>query len=159
MALSFTDLAAPETAYPLTSFYFAVQIDGIDESSFQEVTGIGSELETEDVVEGGENRFVHTLPTKPKHSRLVLKRGVVVRSSPLIRWCRKILDSDFGLPIDPKLINVYLFNEKREPVRGWTFADAYPVKWEIGDFHSGKNEIAIETITLSYTRCNRNDLR
>ena len=33
------------------------------------------ELGTEELVEGGENRFAHQLPTGLRHGNLVLKRG------------------------------------------------------------------------------------
>jgi hypothetical protein len=63
--------------YPLPAFYFKV-ITGLRlgaDTSFQEVRGIGSEIETEEVVEGGENRFVHRLPKAVKHPQLELKRA------------------------------------------------------------------------------------
>ena len=47
------------------------------DASFQEVGGIGAELEIEAVQEGGENRYVHQLPKGVKHLRLTLKRGLV----------------------------------------------------------------------------------
>jgi len=47
------------TGYLLPALYFKVIVAGIlrDEISFQEVRGIGSELDPEEVAEGGENRF------------------------------------------------------------------------------------------------------
>jgi phage tail-like protein len=149
-------MSLPE--YPPPAFYFTVRIgdlaDGVD-SSLQEVSGISSEIEIEDVAEGGENGFVHRLPKAVKHPLLVLKRGVFVESSPLIRWCRQVLDSGLPSTIEPKLINLCLRNEEGDPIREWSFSDAYPVKWEIDGFSSTKNEVAIETISLSYTNCNR----
>jgi phage tail-like protein len=144
--------------YPPSAFYFTLRIEdsteGVD-SSFQEVSGISSEIETEDVTAGDENRFSHRLPKAAKHPLLVLKRGVVVASSPLIRWCQQVLDSGLQLGIDPKVVHVYLHNEKGDPIRGWSFADAYPVRWEIDGFSSMENEIMIKTISLSYTSSNR----
>jgi phage tail-like protein len=75
--------------YPPSAFYFKVVFegssDGVD-SSFQDVSGISSEMSTEDVSEGGENRFIHKLPTAIKQSNLELKRGIAPTSSPLVVW-------------------------------------------------------------------------
>ena len=139
--------------YPPSAFYFKVVIGAnlLGDTAFQEVSGIGSEIETEDVVEGGENRYVHRLPTKVKHPNLVLKRGIAKSTSPLVIWCRGVLEADFTAPIVPKPILVFLLNENGTPMRSWSFANAYPVHWEVDSFNSTKNDIAIETIEFSYT--------
>lgn len=142
--------------YPPPAFYFKVRFKGSDmDTSFQEVTGIGPEIETENVVEGGENRFVHQLPKAVKHPKLVLKRGIAEMNSPLVGWCISILEGDFSAPIEPKELEVMLLNENGDPLRAWYFANAYPVHWEFDSFNSTKNEVAIETIELSYNYSNR----
>jgi phage tail-like protein len=143
-----------EHDYPPSAFYFKVVI-GMTDTSFQEVTGIGSEIETEDVMEGGENRYVHRLPKTVKHPKLILKRGIAKTSSPLVIWCRSVLEADFIAPIVPMPIRVYLWNEKKEPIRAWFFANAYPVNWEVESFNSTKNEVALEKIELSYNYSER----
>jgi len=50
---------------------------------------------------------------------------------------------------------VQLLNEKGMPKRAWSFMNAYPVSWEVDEFNSTKNEVAIEKIELSYTWSNR----
>jgi len=144
--------------YPLPAFYFKVVFSatlGLSDTSFQEVTGIASEMETEAVVEGGENRYVHKLPKSVKHPNMVLKRGIAKLTSPLVIWCKSALEGDFLVQILPMPIMVYLMNENKTPVRGWSFANAYPVKWEVEAFNSSKNEVAIEKIELSYNYSNR----
>ena len=49
------------SVYPLPAFHFKLvftQKPGED-TSFKEVSGIGTEINVQEVVEGGENRFVH----------------------------------------------------------------------------------------------------
>ena len=127
----------------------------MSDTSFQEVSGITSEIETETVIEGGENRYVHHLPKGVKHPFLELKRGIAPLTSPLVIWCRSVLELDFVAPIVAMPIAVYLMNEDKVPIRAWTFANAYPVKWEVESFGSTKNEVAIEKIVLSYNYSNR----
>ena len=155
LATSALSLLMP-SEYPPSAFYFLVEFKPKGDSpdtSFQDVTGIGSELDTEEVVEGGENRYVHRLPKGIKHPNLVLKRGIAKLDSPLIKWCQSILE-DFTTPIVPKEMQVFLLNEDGV-LRAWSFANAYPIKWEIEDFNSTKNEVAIETIDLSYSYTSR----
>ena len=144
--------------YPPSAFYFKVVFTataGVTDTSFQEVSGIGSEIDTEPLVEGGENRFVHQLPKAVKHNNLVLKRGIAGKTSPLVNWCISVLEGDFQAAIKPKSINVFLLNEFKIPIRAWSFANAYPVKWEIDAFNSTKSEVAIEQIELSYNYSSR----
>jgi len=143
--------------YPPTAFYFKLSFEDAPDkdTSFQEVSGIGSEIDVQEVVEGGENRFVHRLPKGVKHPLLSLKRGIAEFDSPLVKWCKAVLEGDFVKPIEPREVKVYLLDENHDPLRGWSFANAYPVKWEIDSFNSTKNEVAIETIDLSYNYSNR----
>ena len=110
----------------------------------------GPEIETEDVVEGGENRFVHRLPKAVKHPKLVLKRGIAPVDSPLVKWCKSVLEGGLSAAIETKELHVRLLNENKDPLRAWSFVNAYPIKWEIESFNSTKNEVAIEMIELSY---------
>lgn len=144
--------------YPPPAFYFKVSFSaslGMSDTSFQEVSGISSEMETEPVVEGGENRFVHQLPKGIKHPHLELKRGIAPMTSPLVIWCRSVLEADFIVPIVSMPITVHLMDADQIPIRAWLFGDAFPVKWEVESFGSTKNEVAIEKISLNYTYSNR----
>ncbi len=145
-------------AYQPSAFYFKVAFAatlGMSDTSFQEVSGIGSEVETEPYAEGGENRYVHQLPKSIKHPKLVLKRGIASSTSPLLIWCRSVFEGDFSASIKPMAVMVYLMNENKVPIRAWSFANAYPVNWDVESFNSTKNEVAIEKIELSYNYSNR----
>lgn len=152
------DESSLSAVYPPSAFHFKVVFSafaGQSDTSFQEVSGIGSEIDLEEVVEGGENRYVHRLPKAVKHPKLVLKRGIAGLASPLVLWCKSVLESGLAVPIMPMPIMVYLLDEEHNPIRGWSFANAYPVNWEIDGFNSTKNEVAIEKIELSYNYANR----
>lgn len=139
-----------DSYYPPPAFYFTVSGLGAD-TSFQEVSGLTSEMGTEAYQEGGENRFKHALPTGVTHPKLVLKRGTGAVDSPLVKWCKEVLEGGLANPIKPKSIYVKLLDENGDPLRTWSFGGAYPVKWEVDSFNSTKNQVAIETIELSYS--------
>ena len=157
MANSGDSSAQHPNLYPPSAFHFKVNFSGArdEDTSFQEVSGIGSEIDFQETVEGGENRFVHRLPKGVKHPLLSLKRGIAGVNSPLVEWCIAVLEGDFLKPIETQQVKVYLLDETQSPLRGWSFANAYPVKWEIDSLNSTKNEVAIETIDLSYNYSNR----
>lgn len=137
--------------HPPAAFYFKVVIgvNLLSDTSFQDVSGISTTIETEQLVEGG-NQYVRNLPTKISHPNLVLKRGIASALSPLVVWCRATMETDFLLPIVPLPVSVHLLNAHKIPIRSWVFVNAYPVKWEVEKFNSEENKVAIETIELSY---------
>ena len=79
--------------YPPGGFHFKVEFLGISgtstdtEQRFQEVSGLSFEIETEELVEGGENRFAYKLPKRAKYPNLVLKRGLL-RGTALLDWLK-----------------------------------------------------------------------
>jgi len=143
--------------YPVPAFHFRVVIGAglFGDTSFQEVSGMGSELTYEEVREGGENRFMQRLPTGTKYPPLELKRGIGAFDSTLVQWCRATLDGDALAGIVTAPVTVYLMDAAGLPVRAWQFADAFPVKWEFEAFNSTKNEVAIEKVVLSYAYSTR----
>ncbi len=140
------------------SFYFTVYVDGgfmNQDMAFQEVTGLEVEMETQPVIEGGENRFVHKLPKSIKHPNLVLKRGIADRTSSLTLWCQDVLEMDFAKDIVPRDVVVGLCNATGIPIRTWSIGNAYPVKWNVSSFNAMKNEIAIESMEFVYSTLER----
>ena len=138
--------------YPPVGFHFQVVFDSgagpaekID-TRFQEVSGFGVELTTEEIDEGGENRFIHRVPKKTKYSNLVLKRGLMKKSG-LVKWITDAIDN---YTFKPVLVTVNLLNSKHETLVSWDFARAYPVKWSTSDLKAQDNSIVVETLELSY---------
>ena len=136
--------------YPPIGFHFMVEFTGIstkqNDHQFQSVTGLTVDLDTEEIAEGGENRFKHKIPVRTKYPNLVLKRGMLIDSG-VIEWCRKALE-DFEF--QPVNLTVKLLDEKHEPLISWSIVHAYPVKWDIGGFNAEENKLVIESLELSY---------
>ena len=138
--------------YPPLGFHFKVEFaDFPGEYQFQSVSGLTVDVDTEDFVEGGENRFKHTVPIRTRYPNLVLKRGLVVDSE-LVKWCRDAVEN---FSFKPTNLIVKLLNEKHEPLLSWNVVHAWPVKLSMTDFNAEQNSIAIETIELSYNYFNR----
>lgn len=149
--------------YPSVGFHFKVNFEGIGisvgagpvqvgtadiDSRWTEVSGLSVELGTEELIEGGENRFVHKLPIRAKYPNLVLKRGYFSSlPSPLIKWAN---DAITNLDIKPCNVHVVLLDEMHKPAQTWHFTNAYPVKISIGDLKATDNSYLIESIELAY---------
>ncbi|SHJ38774.1 phage tail protein [Aquimarina spongiae] len=136
--------------YPPVGFHFKVEFQDIEnrtnDHQFQSVSGLSVDLETEEIAEGGENRFKHKIPVRTKYPNLVLKRGLLIDSG-LIEWCKKAIE-DFE--IQPINLTIKLLNEKHEPLLTWNVVHAYPVKWTVEDFNAEENKLSIESLELSY---------
>lgn len=156
-----------DTYYPPGGFYFTVAVlgsgaalamaSGVD-ASFQEISGIEAKFDTEEVTEGGENRFVYRLPKPAKYSNLVLKRGIVAVNSFLVEWVGQTVGSSLSLPILPQNILVTLLNEEGNPLIAWGFANAWPVRSQVAPLSASDNKILIETMELSYNYFDRVNL-
>ncbi len=135
---------------PATGFHFAVVFEIFPQTDkdlrFQEVSGIAQELGTEELAEGGENRFSHALPTKTSYQNLVLKRGLFIGSG-IIAWARKAIEN---MDIQPTNATVTLLNEMHLPIAAWYVVNAYPVKWSFSNFNAQENSIVVETIEFKY---------
>ncbi|TDQ22702.1 MULTISPECIES: phage tail protein [Tenacibaculum] len=136
--------------HPPVGFSFKVEFEDISTSngdnSFQSVSGLSVDLETEEIAEGGENRFKHKIPVRSKYPNLVLKRGMLVDSE-VIKWCKKALEN---FEIQPVNINVMLLGEDQQTIQTWNVVHAYPIKWNVGDFNAEESKLVIETLELTY---------
>lgn len=144
--------------YPPVAFAFSVSIDGnaqgVD-ASFSEVSGLESTVDTQEVREGGENRYVHKLPTRVQNSNLVLKRGLMVAASPLYGWCKSVMEDGLAKPIQPKAIIVTLLGPEQSPMIAWSVDRAWPVKWQVAEFRASENALAFETLEFAYATVTR----
>jgi len=146
-------------SYPAVAFYFKLSFSGIPtttDASFKEVSGIELERGMEEITEGG-NPYIHRVPTAVKYKNLVLKRGLVKKNSPVAKWC---FSPTGGISLGPisltetittKNIVVHLLDETGNPLRSWSFVNAWPIKWSLGDLNSMNNEVAIESMEFAFS--------
>lgn len=136
--------------YPPVSFHFKVEVLGLSPVShdvrFTEVSGLSVEMGTEEVPEGGENRFVQKYPTQAKYPELVLKRGLLLNSE-IVNWVRECIE-DYR--IQPKNVDIKLLNEQHQPLVTWHLVNAYPTRWSVSDLNASNNAVSIETLQLYY---------
>ena len=135
---------------PPVGFHFRVtfslpgQTD--NDTRFTEVSGLNAEVATEELAEGGENRFTHRLPGRTKYGNLVLKRGFL-KGSGLVSWIRDAVEN---LDIEPVAVLVELLNPAHQALAAWNLVGAYPVKWSVSDFKATESGFVTETLELAF---------
>ena len=95
---------------PPVAFYFNVTFEGLIETSFQEVSGLQLEMETETIKEGGENSFSYQVPTRRKHGNLVLKRSLMPLPHVLETYVVKVLENNGSAQIVPVNLTISLLD-------------------------------------------------
>src|ERR1044071_7700188 len=111
-------MATEVEARPGCRFY--VQVDGVSQAVFTELSGLGMEMVVEDVEEGGENGYVHRLPGRCKVGNITLKRGLT-KSNDFLKWSVEVAKGT----IKPKNLSVILFNPDGTEAMRWSFNNAY----------------------------------
>ncbi|MDR6763856.1 phage tail-like protein [Flavobacterium sp. 2755] len=136
--------------YPPVGFHFLVEFQGLGskekDHQFQSVSGLSVDIETEEIAEGGENRFKHKLPVKTKYPNLTLKRGILI-DSVVIDWCRDAIENFSFKPVN---LTVKLLNQQHQPLVSWNVVHAYPVKWAVEDFNAEESKLVVENVELTY---------
>lgn len=126
-----------------------LEIDGITEGIFREVSGLDSETE---VIEHrctgkGGNLIVHKVPGALKWSNITLRRGVT-DDTKLQEWRKKIEDGQ--VEANRKNGSVTLYNPAGEPVAKYTFKNGWPCKFKGPALDSNKNEVAVEELEIAH---------
>ena len=129
---------------PYGAFNFLVEIEGIIEGGFTEVSGLSIQTEYESVKEGGNNSFEYKLPKGTKYTDITLKRGIT--DWKLYDWYMDVV----GGKIERKSGSIYLIDSEGNRVMEWDFLEAFPVKWDGPAFNAGSNAIATETLVLAH---------
>lgn len=132
---------------PVGVYQYNVQISGLTEGiGFTEVSGFDSEMETEQIYEGGVNDRVYYLPKRMKYGKLVLKKGICL-STFIIDWFNECKKGK----INKKDITVELMDSTKSVVYEWGFINAYPVKCSGPRLVAqNSNEVAIEAIEFVF---------
>lgn len=137
-------------AYPPVGFHFSVTFELFpqtpDDCRFQEVSGLEMTMETEPIVEGGQNRFTWELPVRANYHDLVLKRGMFIGSG-ILMWCKNAFENFVFEPVN---ILIALLNDQHVPIQGWYVVNAVPKKWSVSTFDAERSSLVVESITLGY---------
>ncbi|HYX06082.1 MAG TPA: phage tail protein [Bacteroidales bacterium] len=141
--------------YPLSGFHFVVAFELFpqmpNDLRFQQVNGLSVSVEMETFKEGGQNRFEHQLPDRTNYTDITLKRGMFEVPSGLMAWC---INAVQNFEFQPSNVMISMLNDMHVPVQNWYVVNAIPKKVEFSDLNADQNQVAIETMVLSYNYFN-----
>ena len=134
-------------ADPALNSYFILELGSVWEAEFQECTGLESQNELVYFEEGGENTFTYWFRGKNKNPNLVLKHGVSKMSPSLWAWREAVIHRKVPPLLDGAVI---LMSAAGKELVRWSFKSAMPVKWQGPELKAGQDQLAIETLELTY---------
>ncbi|HLG13139.1 MAG TPA: phage tail protein [Blastocatellia bacterium] len=130
---------------PYRGFNFRVEIDGIQQAGFQEVSGLDSSTDPQDYREGTDPNHVRKLAGLNKFSAITLKRGIT-DSDELWKWRTTVVDGK----VERKNGSIIMLDETGQEKLRWNFFNAWPSKWTGPSFNSTSSAVAVETLELTH---------
>lgn len=127
------------------SFRFTVKIAGINYAAFTECTLPSLTVETEKVKEGGQNGYIHHLPTRVKAGNITLRHGIT-RGTELLNWYMQVIEGNIAAAT--RDVEVTMYGTNLKPLTRWMFERAYPVKWSGPTLKTSDQALAIEVLEL-----------
>lgn len=140
----------PREKDPLRNFRFRLEIDGIQQAGFSEVSGFDVTVDPIEYREGNEPTHVRKLTGLTKYGNITMKWGII-DSMELHNWHRQIVDGD----IQRKNIAIIVVNESGEDKARFEIVEAWPSKYDPMDLNAKGNDVSIETLEI----CNEGVIR
>ncbi len=133
-----------KTPDPVSSGAFRAEILGVTIGYFHEASGLSVEYEVFEYQEGGLNEFVHKLRGRAKYPNLKLSRGLTHEKA-LLEWFHACQTK-----ADRKELKLALTGPDAQVVREWSFAAAWPVKWEGPSLTADSSNAATESLEIAH---------
>ena len=127
----------------LSSYFFMVEIDGIQSARFLECDGLEMETTVYEIEEGGLNTTTHKFLGHSRYPNLVLKKGVS-NNNMLEKWYRNIINGNF----ERRTVSVILMDSSREEIKRWNLFRAFPCRWKGPSLNAQDNSFPIEMIEI-----------
>ncbi|SRR5258708_2469200 len=124
----------------------AVLLPLLPGGEFQEVKGLGADLEVTSYPEGGVNDHVHLLPVRHTWTRISLRRGVI-RDPGLWSWYIAGLTQSLGARRDGAVI---LLTPGGTMAMSWMFHAGLAAKWVGPELTAMQGSIAVEALEIAH---------
>jgi len=129
---------------PYRAFNFKIEIQGITEGHFTEVSGLGAKVTPISYREAGNSQVVHYVPGRVEYSAITLRYGVT-RSKDLFEWFKTGIKGQ----LQRKNISIVLVDgDGTTEVMRWNLVNAWVTEWLGSVLNAHSQEVAIESVTL-----------
>lgn len=133
---------------PYASYNFMVELDGITRAGFKDCSGLDTSQDAGTYREGTDKYLVQRkLPGLVSYSDVTLTRGVT-SDRKLWDWKQKATDGT----VERHDISITLLDDTGQPKITWNLFECWPTKWTGPSLDATADEIAIETLELTYER-------
>lgn len=131
---------------------FLLEVDGVEIGLFASVSGLQLSIQTEDLVEGGQNGFTRKLPGRMEWPNIVLSRGLI-QSDNLFEWIAKTSGEGFaanGNKLKRCTGAITAMSSDGHRLRAWNLAGCFPVRWKGPEFNVTSNDALSEELELAH---------
>jgi len=129
---------------PYRAFNFKLEIGGVTEGHFTEVTGLGAKVTPISYREAGNSQVVHYVPGRVEYSEITLRYGLT-RSRELFDWFKTGVVGH----VQRKNLSIVLFDgDGTTEVMRWNLVNAWATEWRGSILDAHSQEVAIESLTL-----------
>ena len=131
---------------PAVSIRFHLKVDHLVIGWWNSFEGLGMETAVMQLEEGGNNAFVHQLPTRLKYSNVKLSRPINEDSHKVAKWFMDIAKAvERGHNASIKAVD-----GADKVIAAWDLIDVVPVRWTGPTFNVDSPKMATETLELAY---------
>jgi len=131
------------------NFNFRVEIEGVTQGAFAEVTGLNSETEVVEY-QDGDSIILRKRPGRTRYSNIVLTRGYT-HSEELWLWRKTVISGR----IERKAGSIIFAGDDGSEIGRFNFFEAWPCKWTFGPLDGKGNATMIEVLELAVERIER----
>jgi len=135
---------------PYRGFNFLVEIDGITQGGFQEVSGLDASTASIDYREGTDPNHSRKLTGLNTYSAITLNRGIT-DSDELWKWRQTVIDGK----TQRKNGSIVLRDETGAEKIRWNFLEAWPSKWTGPALNAGTAAVAVESLEITHEELKR----
>lgn len=130
---------------PATTIRFVVKIDDTDLGWFNSCDGLGAQVEIHTLEEGGNNQYVHQLPTRIKYPNITLSRPLTAATAKIAAWFATMPDR-----VQPKTGEIVAMRGDGSVVARWSLRGVVPVSWSGPNLSPDNPKVATETIVVAH---------
>jgi phage tail-like protein len=130
---------------PAITVCFAVTVDGVELGSFNSCEGLGAEVVMEQREEGGNNAFIHQLPTRLKYPNIKLSRPLTSETEKVAAWFQSMTTG-----VKRKTGQIVAMRGDGTVVARWGLDGVVPVRWTGPSLNPDSPKVATETIEIAH---------
>ena len=132
---------------PASSIRFHLKFDQLAIGWWNSFEGLGMETAVMQLEEGGNNAFVHQLPTRLKYTNVKLSRPVNEDSQKVAVW---FMDIAKVVTRGKNASIMAVEGDNKTIIAKWELVDVVPVRWTGPTFNVESPKMAMETLEIAY---------